>query len=218
LCAMLKSLIIQALLFLYLLTNISCAKTDKRIITTIDNDGVLDTAYVITNEPTFNDEFKYRCARANKTWNLNLDTLEFGFNTLQIRIWLGHTMARVNYVVVLKRVNKQWFGLLYKLKRHETGYESEVENIKPKEGWGNLIDSLDKLKLFSIDNSLDSKEYDGNGGGDVPFHIVEVSTPTKYHSYEYDILEGYTEKFWQVKNVHLISELLVHEFGFDYTR
>jgi len=215
---MLNTLIIQALLFIYLVSNISCTKEDKKIITAIDNDRVLESAYLITNKPTPNDESKYQCERANKIWDLNLDTLEFGYTTLQIRIWLGHTMARVNHVVVLKRVNKHWLGLLYELKRDEAGFESTVKSIKPKVGWNNLIDSLDKLKLFSIDNSLDSKEYDGNGGGDVPFHTVEISTPTKYHSYEYNILEGYTEKFWQVKNVQLISELLENEFGFNYTR
>jgi len=215
---MLKSLIIHALLFLYLLSNISCTNAHKEIITAIDNDQILDSSYAITNKPTFNDEFKYQCARTNKRWNLNLDTLEFGFRTLQIRIWLGNTMARVNHVVVIKRLNNEWFGLLYKLKRNETEYESAIENIKPKAGWNNLIDSLEKLKLFSIDNRLDSKDYDGNGGGDIPFHIVEISTPTKYHSYEYDILDGYTERFWQVKNVQLISELLEHEFDFNYTR
>jgi hypothetical protein len=212
---MLKSLIIQASLFLYLLSNISCTKTGKKVINAIDNDEVLNSAYVIANKQRFNNEFKYQCASANKRWNLNLDTLEFGFNTLQIRIWLGNTKARVNHLIVIKRKNKQWFGLLYKLKRDETGYSSTVENVKPKSGWNNLIDNLNKLKIFSIDNS---SGYDGNGGGDIPFHIVEISTPTKYHSYEYDILEGYTDKFWQAKNVQLISELFEHEFDFNYTR
>ena len=33
---------------------------------------------------------------------LQLDSLEAGYDSLQIRIWLGHSLARVRHVVILK--------------------------------------------------------------------------------------------------------------------
>src|SRR5437762_516793 len=71
----------------------------------------------------------------------NLDTLENGFDSLQIRIWYNYAKTRSGKKIFsIKRQNKNWTGTLY------TDFTDSIKNVIPKSGWSSFM-----KKLFSDD-------------------------------------------------------------------
>lgn len=154
-----------------------------------------------------------------KSFVLQLDSLEAGYDSLQIRIWLGHSMAKVKHVVILKFKDQEWKGELI-------SYSEEAENndpgkkagkIYPKSGWRVLIDSLNKLRIVTLPHETEIAGYNGAGGADGISYDFEIATSKSYRAYSYSNPE-YNRNFWQAGNVLKIAILIEREFDIQYVK
>jgi hypothetical protein len=150
---------------------------------------------------------------------LQLDSLEAGYDSLQFRIWLGHSMAKVKHVVILKFKDHKWKGQLvsFSNETENNDLSKKVRKVYPGSGWDTLIDSLYKLKIISLPHETELAGYSGTGGTDGISYDFEIATSKRYRAYSYKNPE-YNTNFWQAKNVLQIANLLEKEFDFQYVK
>jgi hypothetical protein len=217
------------LFFSFILFSASCDRQNIQINDTSSNGNIL---------ATFNKEIKtykdgrskgdtdylFKAVKQDASW-LDLDLIENGFDSLQIRIWLGHSMAVKRNVVVLKKVNGQWLGqvITYSI-RHDDSVNKqvlerkEVKQVNPKSGWTHFIEQLTELQILALPNGQDIKGYNSCGGMDGIDYFFEAASPKQYRFYYYCNPDENVNQFWQVKNVVNFSTLFEKEFDFTYTR
>jgi hypothetical protein len=155
---------------------------------------------------------------------LKLDYLEHGFDSLQVRIWLGHSMAIRKNVVVLKYSNKSWscqlLGFTYghaAKTEEEFIATSEIKVLTPKSGWDSLIRQLISLQILTLPDDEKLTGYNGCGEDGLPYYF-EVATINKYRFYKYCNIEENKGKFEEAVDVDKIANLLEAEFSFTYTK
>lgn len=149
---------------------------------------------------------------------LQLDSLEAGYDSLQLRIWLGHSMAKVKHVVILKFKDRKWKGQLVSF-GNETEHNDpgkKTSELYPISGWGVLIDSLYKLKIVTLPHETEIAGY-SIGGTDGISYDVEIATSKRYRVYRYSNPEDNTN-FWQAENILKIATLLEKEFSFQFVK
>jgi hypothetical protein len=162
-------------------------------------------------------------ALCEETSALGLKSLTNGFDSLQIRIWLGHSLAINNEVVILKYRNRKWSGKLisYSMIFTDSGEQYSLirrqRNLYPNSGWETLINNLYKLQLLTLQNGEDLIGYDGCGADGIRY-LFEWATTLKYRMYLYCNPKENSVNFWQAKNVIKIAELLEQEFNFSYIK
>ncbi len=153
------------------------------------------------------EDFFYQ--NINKEANLlQLDSLETGYDSLQIRIWLGHSMASIKHVVILKLKDQEWKGQLvtFNQETENTVSSKKVKTIYPNSGWNNLIDSLHELGIVTLLHETDISGYSGRGTDGITY-VFEIATLKKYRAYSYSNPKRMTN-FWQARNVLKIADLL----------
>ena len=156
----------------------------------------------------------------NKTaFALHLDSLETGYDSLQLRIWLGHALARIGHVVILKCKDHKWKGqlVIFSKGAGHVGSLKEKREIYPASGWPVLIDSLYKLKITTIPHETEIAGYNGAGGTDGISYDFEIVTSKNYRAYSYSN-PGEQTNFWQAANIIQIANFLEKEFNFQYIK
>lgn len=153
---------------------------------------------------------------------LHLDSLELGFDSLQVRIWLGHEMAIKKHAVIFKYTESNWSGCLVSYSReNEAGKRFLKEiiftDVRPVSGWENFIQKMLALKILELPDDEDLPAYDGCAGDGLAYYF-EWATKNKYRFYSYCGLDSNTDKFWQAKNVAEFADLVEKEFNFKYTK
>lgn len=137
-----------------------------------------------------------------KSKQLGLDSLENGFNGLQIRIWYDVVNVSKQKVVVLTYSKGKWNGKVYYLKEL-----SQAKDVMPKSGWVTFANKLLNLKILTLPDGGDLSDC-GDGGGDGSTYNVEIATENHYRYYGYWEPQDYQEKCWQAKNMKEILSLL----------
>jgi hypothetical protein len=158
-----------------------------------------------------------------QTVDLGLDTIQQGFNGLQIRIWLSHWLAIKKHLVILKYTNKKWSGQLvtmtyaYNDSLHEHYIsKKDFKEIIPQGGWAKFGQMLNHKKILDLPDMNQLPGYES--GEDGMEYVFEISTPNKYRMYHYWEPSSYKNKYWQAKNVLAIGSLLNDEFNIQYTK
>jgi hypothetical protein len=159
----------------------------------------------------------YRLTK-QKEKQLNLDAIEDGFDSLQIRIWFEHSFIEDRELLVIKKVNSSWVGELHFLKVEwndssitETVVQHKELQKAPISGWENFMSKLFRLKIMSLP---DISKIPGYGEGlvaDGTSFSVEVATNKIYRFYRYWEPGDFPE-YWQVKNMADIIKLIEVEF------
>jgi len=154
-----------------------------------------------------------------RAYELQLDSLEGGYDSLQIRIWLGHSMALKRQVVVLKTKGQVWKGQLvtYTLDERHSVVQKTIQSVSPASGWPLFIDSVFRLGLLSLPNETEVKGYNGCSGDGIVYKI-EWATENRYRFYRYCNPEDNVENFWQARHVLQLADFLEKELGFNYIK
>jgi hypothetical protein len=168
-------------------------------------------------------EYFYKCVRRD-TEQMGLDSLEKGYDSLQIRIWLGHDMAVKKNLVVLKYSHAQWCGELwtftyaYKSQTFEEYLATKsVKIVTPKSGWDMLSKHLLELQIVTLPDDDSLPGYNGCGEDGIPYYF-EIATAKEYRFYKYCNIEDNIAKFKEARYVGKIADLLETEFSFQFTR
>lgn len=161
--------------------------------------------------------------KSNVENKLGLNTLENGFDSIQIRLWYGYAFKDSSQLVVLENSNGKWeaklFTLVYYLNENGDKLDSISKDIitrEPKSGWQNFINKVIKLDLTTLPDKSKIKDYpDFSDGDDV---IIEAATKKSYRIYSYKEPNQVQLKIKEAKNMEQILEFIENEFSFNRLR
>ena len=129
--------------------------------------------------------------KKQKEKQLKLDSLESGFDSLQIRIWYHDALLINRELIVIKRTNQKWTADHYEMivewdvyKNTETITTNKVTSLIPKSGWYNFITKLLDLKIMTLPNMNDIPGLADNWHNGITYNI-EVATKKQYRFYGY---------------------------------
>jgi hypothetical protein len=154
--------------------------------------------------------------------SLKLDTLENGYDSIQIRLWVTYTRKDTFQIFSIKNFHNKWSSeyceaVLHYSQDHDSllYYSKTEKHLYPKSDWQPVIDSLLKLNILTLPDCTKIKAYDFpfDGGNSV---TIEISTIKQYRLYMYQLRSYYRNKYKEAENVDDILKLLSNEFGIKY--
>lgn len=154
---------------------------------------------------------------------LNLQSLQKGFDSIEIRVWYGCYIGCGHRLVRLVHNRKKWQAEISNLIHYGGGKEGSgpwmdsmsrnIEYKTPKSGWLRFIDSLFDLKILTLSNDYEIPNFKQNEATDGSWINIEISTKRTYRFYEYEDPQWVSYDAWQVKNMLRIIKLLSTEFN-----
>ena len=152
----------------------------------------------------------------------DFQTIENGFDSLEIRIWYGHAFSDKLQLLVISKWKLGWNGELVELncvydKKHDSilSISRLSKKVLPKTGWKDFILKINKLKVQSLPNYSTINNYSVCSDGDGV--TIEVATVNKYRIYNYPCFES-NAQIWQAGNISKIMNLIENEFNFKRLR
>ena len=150
---------------------------------------------------------------------LGLDSLQIGFDSLQIRIWFESGRATNKQMLILKNAGGNWNGELVSWTM-DIGSENlpkyslinkKVENVSPKSGWEKFITRLIKLNIITLPDDSNIEGVEG-GGGDLRMTLIEIAMKKMYRFYSYTEPDGYSKQFKELQDIENIVRFTFAEF------
>lgn len=170
--------------------------------------------------PTFSGgkpDLFYRLSQ-QKAKQLKLDSLENGYDSLQIRIWYDYSLVTYRSLLIIKQTNSVWSAKGYTMsvdwnweKLTEKVTKKQEKTLNPKHGWDNFVKQLFALQITTLPNMKDIPGLK-DGWTDGVTYNVEVATNKQYRFYGYHLPDKFQDKYWQAKNMVDILELIEVEF------
>jgi hypothetical protein len=164
--------------------------------------------------------YKYKNEIVSK---LKIDTLENGFDSIQIRIWYGYAFKDTAQLVIVKNRNDKWSADLYTLLPSFNKNRNAIESInslvlikEPKSGWIKFMKELFDLQIMTLPDmdkiAPNIVIADGDGV------VVEVSTKNQYRFYHYLEPSSIQDKLPQAKRMENILQHIEKELDFKRLR
>ncbi|MBN8686675.1 MAG: hypothetical protein J0M10_06645 [Chitinophagales bacterium] len=210
--------ILYYLSFFCLLTancNTSTTNTDNKIIVQKKDNQDIDG---LNNENDKISFLRYKIAK------LHLDTIQNGFDSIQLRIWiLGGLFGNVD-LYILKNVKSKWTAQNYKLFLDSNIVNGKDQNkytngsepfqivkhrlLKPIIPWSIFIDSLSKLQIMTLPDmdEITGMKINSTDAGSI---VVEVATRQFYRNYHYSDPVEFAERYTEAKNINYIVSLIL---------
>jgi hypothetical protein len=135
--------------FFLLVSLVSCAEQDP--VPVSESFKQTDTIQPFKKEiPTlFGKVDMWYDIKNQKEQLLKLDSLESGFDSLQIRIWYEYALVLYRDLIIIKCTNNVWIARHYHMKlkwdpndNPETYTSIKKEDASPKSGWPGFIKSF----------------------------------------------------------------------------
>lgn len=129
---------------------------------------------------------------------LRLDSLEAGFDSVQIRIWYDYALWNPKMVTIVKKTpNQSWEAKrIYYYQTEDAKHNFVVDTsepikvyyLQPTVGWESFYASLLHQGIFELPGMPDSILYSlGDGDG----HEIEVATENTYRFYSYHNIDHF---------------------------
>jgi len=156
---------------------------------------------------------------------MHLDSLELGYDSLQIRVWYGYAFKDSGQAVVLKNRDNKWIAdlLVFSYLRNDSNTNvidsviTKVIQRKPKSGWDYFLKKLFELQIMTLPDMDNIKGHDALiADGDA--FAVEISTVGNYRFYSYTEPFLFMGKLSEAKNMEKILLLIESEFDFKRLR
>ena len=154
--------------------------------------------------------------------SLQLDTLENGYDSLQIRIWTTYQRKDTFQIISLKRHNNQWAGEYCESSIHYSKQRDSVlkydilkKALFPKIGWQSLLDSLLKQDIKTLPDCTKLTNYalPTDGANTV---IIETSTIDRYRLYMYEVPTANAVSFPEAAKVDRMLKLISSQFDVKF--
>ena len=148
---------------------------------------------------------------------LGLDSLEDGFNALQIRVWYN-LFGKERRMVEITNKDSVWSAAVYIFRgRTENGTTAiaskEINQVTPASGWAYFSKRLLDLKILTLPHSFDIDGYAMASPFDGDIYSVELATKNQYRFYDYGNPAMLDRSFWQAKNMVDILQLFKDELN-----
>lgn len=150
----------------------------------------------------------------NESSALKLDSLQGGYDSLQIRFWFENTSDSLSRIIVIKKREGKYDASLISYSFREDGTLSQVisKELSPKSGFQTLMNSLADLKILTLPHMSNIPGFNV-AWADGELYSVEVATKNQYRFYYYWCPEMLEAKYWQAGNMKKILEMLNSEFN-----
>jgi hypothetical protein len=194
------------------------------IIISCDHDNrqkkEFNSATIVKDIPEWHQRSKWSQSLVKQLQNdLKVGSLENGFDSLQMRIWIECRQGQPSSMILLQTKNSLWNAIFYSFNiEYGENQNFEIRNINsvvkmPKSGWGTFSDSLLRS---GITNLPDYTEYGENyfiptDGNSV---WVEIGSLKEYTLYSYPTLGGNTDIKGGPAVLHNTLKLIEKEFDF----
>lgn len=207
----------KLIIFIYLVLT-AAQKSSAFFISTPSNFS--DTVTPFKKEiPTFNGSFDlFYKLKKQKEDQLKLDSLESGFDSLQIRIWYDYALFQSKDLIIIKRTKGKWTAEYFEMivnwdpgKKTETIISNKIKPIMPESGWDSFITKLLNLDVMTLINMEDIPGLQDSWDDGVTYN-VEVAEKRLYRFYSYHLPEKFEDKYWQAKKMVQILNLISNEF------
>ncbi|MES2387718.1 MAG: hypothetical protein V4543_06930 [Bacteroidota bacterium] len=164
-------------------------------------DGVPDNFYRITH---------------NQARQMKLDSLENGFDSVQIRVWYEDPLSISRQLLVMQRSAGEWSAKSYKMTvltqdSVEMLTDFVKKDISPLSGWAAMAKNLNKYVMTSLPNMDDIPGlFDSWKDGET--YCIEVATTKQYRFYCYHVPEHFQKRWWQAQNMVGLLNIFEKEF------
>jgi hypothetical protein len=154
----------------------------------------------------------------NNTLNnaLGLNTLENGFDGLQIRIWRGYIVKDTGQLFILTNKNSKWSAELIRFNYFFFEKGASIGKIsvfkEPHSGWHSFTKNLFQLEVTDLPDYHSIRNYDLPTDADGV--DVEYANGNKYRWYSYGAPDMYRKSIPEAGKVMQILELIESEFDF----
>jgi len=212
----LKQIIAVTILIICMQSNISCdfKKGEENILAIQKDSSIID----IPKNKQGNYRLMYRMCKQDEKL-LGLDSLQIGFDSMQIRIWFEPGMFYKKQMIILKNSHGSWEGQLISWtldygnenSPKHTIIDKKIENIYPKSGWDKYITELIRLNIITLPDDSNIKGVE-SGGGDLRITSIEIATKTMYRFYTYTEPDGYNKQFKELQDI----ENIIHHTGKEF--
>lgn len=213
---LLKQIATAAILIISINSNISCniEKGKNNVLDIQKDSSIIDIPKNLKGDHSL----IYRLHKKDEKL-LGLDSLQIGFDSMQIRIWFEPGMSYKKQMIILKNTNGSWIGQLLSWiidngtenSPNHTILNKQIENVSPKSGWDKYIAELIKLNIITLPDDSNIKGVEG-GGGDLRMTSIEVATRNMYRFYTYMEPDGYNKKFKELQDM----ESIIHYTGKEF--
>lgn len=167
-----------------------------------------------------NPDYFYKLSKYQAS-KLKLDSLEIGYDSLQIRIWCEYGLLNAQNVIIIKGNNNKWSAELLTLQfgENDSSYMQmpilkERINKVPTSGWPSFINGLTSLNITRLPDQGKVAGYKDILGADGVSYIVEVATKEEYRLYSYWQPDIYKKEYKEAMSMELILEFLEKELSF----
>lgn len=164
---------------------------------------------------------------------LSLDSLQNGFDSLEIRIWTTCSELIYYNLIVIKKSNSNWTATefiltdwgqtinkdsvkMMRIRKLDPEYNKDtveiikVRNLMPIGGWDKFLIKLFALKIMTLPNMNDIPGLLDTWSDECTYSI-ELATKNEYRFYNYHCPHNFQDKFWQAKNMVQINKLIREE-------
>lgn len=152
---------------------------------------------------------------------LKLDSLEIGYDSLQIRIWCEYGLLNAQNVIIIKGNNNKWSAELLTLQfdENDSSYMQmpilkDRINKVPTSGWPSFINVLTSLNITKLPDQGKVAGYKDVLGADGVSYIVEVATKEEYRLYSYWQPDIYKKDYKEAMSMESILQFLEKELAF----
>jgi hypothetical protein len=147
--------------------------------------------------------------------SLKLDTLQKGYNGLQIRIWYGYSFTHRQQVIVIKNRAGTWSGnyyqfnpVYYKGSDSLLYFKQQMTLTEPDISWEDFMDKLFKQQILILPDASKIGKYDI--ANDCSGVEIEVATINEYRLYTYSCIFLNNKKIKEFGEMQNIIDLISH--------
>jgi len=154
--------------------------------------------------------------------SLQLAHLENGFDSLQIRFWFRYVGQLNQQLISISYAKKEWkatyceFTPILDDKDSLVSFQKKIMGIKPRHSFNMIIDSLDHLGIWSIEDRSKIVNYPDVHNTDQV--TIEISSMKMYRLFQHSDLEEVSKKLTNVAMVRRMVQLLLSEFNIKLIR
>lgn len=168
--------------------------------------------------------------KENLVKELNLQNLENGVDTFELRLWVKSEPTNGGQVFIIKKIKNEWtcFNYFYiegKFKWidnreiYENFYNFSVDTFwvkkrNPKSNWINFMQKIDKEGIFELQNQSDIIGWKDIVEDGITYS-VEYANNSKYRFYSYNCPDVYSDNFIDCKRMTNILEIFDEEIGLN---
>lgn len=150
---------------------------------------------------------------------LKLDSLDNGFDSVQIRVRYGAGLAGNDRMVILSNSNFEWTGTVLEIEHNYSATTGEFVSlssankfVNPISGWENFINKLFDQNILTLPDCSALPSFNNYTFADPDAVDVQIATKNAYRYYCYLNPYNFSDEYTEAKNILFILRTIEKEF------